>query len=94
MGRDAHLPLLAAPERRDREAAEAAFNRLGSAHLAMRPVTEISCGELQLVLIARASYRKRRFWCCSRSAARPSRTALSTAETPQVVVDQPWRCAR
>ena len=54
MGRAAHLPLLAAPGRRDREAAEAALARLGIGHLAARPVTEISGGERQLVLIARA----------------------------------------
>ena len=54
MGRAARLPLLAAPGRRDREAAEAALARLGIAHLASRPVTELSGGERQLVLIARA----------------------------------------
>jgi iron complex transport system ATP-binding protein len=54
MGRAARLPLLAAPGRRDREAAEAALVRLGIAHLADRPVTELSGGERQLVLIARA----------------------------------------
>ncbi|MDO9711126.1 ABC transporter ATP-binding protein [Paracraurococcus lichenis] len=54
MGRAARLPLLAAPGRRDREAAEAALARLGIAHLADRPVTELSGGERQLVLIARA----------------------------------------
>jgi iron complex transport system ATP-binding protein len=54
MGRAARLSLLAAPGRRDREAAEAALARLGIAHLADRPVTELSGGERQLVLIARA----------------------------------------
>jgi iron complex transport system ATP-binding protein len=54
MGRAARLPALAAPGRRDREIAEAALARLGIAHLAERPVTELSGGERQLVLIARA----------------------------------------
>lgn len=54
MGRAARLPLLTAPGARDREVAEAALARLGIAHLADRPVTELSGGERQLVLIARA----------------------------------------
>lgn len=54
MGRAARLPLLAAPGRRDRAAAEAALARLGIARLADRPVTELSGGERQLVLLARA----------------------------------------
>lgn len=54
MGRAARLPLLAAPGPRDREVAVAALARLGIAHLADRPVTELSGGERQLVLIARA----------------------------------------
>jgi iron complex transport system ATP-binding protein len=54
MGRAARLPLLATPGRQDRAAAEAALARLGIGHLADRPVTELSGGERQLVLIARA----------------------------------------
>lgn len=54
MGRAARLPLLAAPGRSDLAAAEAALDRLGIAHLADAPVTELSGGERQLVLIARA----------------------------------------
>ena len=54
MGRAARLPFLAAPGRGDRDAAEAALARLGIAHLAERPVTELSGGERQLVLLARA----------------------------------------
>jgi len=54
MGRAARLPFLAAPGARDHALAEAALDRLGIAHLADRPVTELSGGERQLVLIARA----------------------------------------
>jgi iron complex transport system ATP-binding protein len=54
MGRAARLPLFAAPGRADQAAAEAALARLGIAHLAARPVTQLSGGERQLVLIARA----------------------------------------
>ncbi len=54
MGRAARLGLFAAPGRADREAAEDALARLSITHLAERPVTELSGGERQLVLIARA----------------------------------------
>ena len=54
MGRAARLPLLAAPGARDRAIALAALERMGVGHLAPRPVTELSGGERQLVLIARA----------------------------------------
>jgi iron complex transport system ATP-binding protein len=54
MGRAARLPLLAAPGTRDLALAEASLDRLGIGHLAARPVTELSGGERQLVLIARA----------------------------------------
>jgi iron complex transport system ATP-binding protein len=54
MGRAARLPLLAVPGARDRAAAGAALDRLGIGHLADRPETELSGGERQLVLIARA----------------------------------------
>lgn len=54
MGRAARLPLLAAPGARDQAVAVAALERLGIAHLAERPVTELSGGERQLVLVARA----------------------------------------
>ncbi len=54
MGRAAHLPLFAAPGRQDRALALQAMERLGIAHLAATPVTEMSGGERQLVLLARA----------------------------------------
>lgn len=54
LGRAARLPFLATPGEEDRRIAEAALARLGIAHLSSRPVTELSGGERQLVLIARA----------------------------------------
>jgi iron complex transport system ATP-binding protein len=54
MGRTAHLALFAAPGARDRDAADQAIAALGLAALANRPYTELSGGERQLVLIARA----------------------------------------
>ena len=54
MGRTPHLAFMASPTRLDRAAAEAAMTRLAIAHLADRPFDELSGGERQLVLIARA----------------------------------------
>ena len=54
MGRTAHLAAFSVPGRRDRELAERVLESLGIAHLAARPVTEISGGERQLALVARA----------------------------------------
>lgn len=54
MGRTAHLGLFARPGESDRQAAHAALARLGIAHLADRIYTQISGGERQLTLIARA----------------------------------------
>ena len=54
MGRSAHLGPFAAPGRRDLEGADAALDRLGIAALADRPYGEVSGGERQLALIARA----------------------------------------
>lgn len=54
MGRTAHAGLFARPSRADRAAVAAALARVGIAHLAQQPVTEISGGERQLALIARA----------------------------------------
>ena len=54
MGRASHLKPFASPGRTDRARAEAALATLGVAHLAERVYTEISGGERQLVLIARA----------------------------------------
>ena len=54
MGRTAHLGAFGAPGRRDRAQAQAALETLGVEALAERPFTEISGGERQLTLIARA----------------------------------------
>jgi iron complex transport system ATP-binding protein len=54
MGRSAHVALFAAPSRHDRAIAARALETLGIGHLHDRVYTEISGGERQLVLIARA----------------------------------------
>jgi iron complex transport system ATP-binding protein len=54
MGRAVHVSSFSTPSQADREAAAEALQRLGIAHLAARPCTEISGGERQLALIARA----------------------------------------
>ena len=48
------LGLLGSPSRADREQTEEVLERLGIAHLAARPFTELSGGEQQMTLIARA----------------------------------------
>jgi ABC-type cobalamin/Fe3+-siderophores transport system ATPase subunit len=53
-GRTAHISLTSAPSRHDKDVAWEALARMDIAHLADRPYTEISGGERQLVLIARA----------------------------------------
>jgi iron complex transport system ATP-binding protein len=54
MGRAAHLSAFAMPGERDRAIADAALESLGITGLADTPCTEISGGERQLALIARA----------------------------------------
>jgi iron complex transport system ATP-binding protein len=54
MGRTAHLGIFSSPAKRDGMVAERALESLGIAHLADKPVTEISGGERQLALVARA----------------------------------------
>ena len=54
MGRAANIGWFAQPARTDRALAAQALERVGIARLADRPMTEISGGERQLALIARA----------------------------------------
>jgi iron complex transport system ATP-binding protein len=54
MGRAARLAPFATPSHRDRDIAGEALQRLGMTHLANRPYTEISGGERQMALVARA----------------------------------------
>jgi len=54
MGRVAHIGLFASPGKKDVAAAETALASLGIGHLRDRIYTEISGGERQMVLIARA----------------------------------------
>jgi iron complex transport system ATP-binding protein len=54
MGRTAHIGPFATPSRGDRTVAQEMLAALGIGHLAARPYTEISGGERQLTLIARA----------------------------------------
>lgn len=61
MGRTAHGGLFARPGERDRAVAASMLARLGIAHLSDRPVTMISGGERQLVLVARALAQEPRF---------------------------------
>ncbi len=54
MGRTSRLGAFAAPGKSDRQVAERALESLGIAQLADKPVTEVSGGERQLALVARA----------------------------------------
>ncbi len=54
MGRSAHLGTFSMPGAHDREVAARVLESLGISPLADRPVTEISAGERQLALVARA----------------------------------------
>jgi iron complex transport system ATP-binding protein len=61
MARTAHLGLFGSPSRRDAAIAEDAMETLGVSHLADARYTEISGGERQLVLIARALAQQSEF---------------------------------
>ncbi len=60
MGRAVHIHALATPSRADRVLAAQALERLGIAPLGARPVTELSGGERQLALLARALVQQAR----------------------------------
>jgi iron complex transport system ATP-binding protein len=54
MGRTAHIDLFATPSAQDQEVAEQMLDLLGIAYLADQPYTEVSGGERQITLVARA----------------------------------------
>lgn len=54
MGRASHLSIFSSPSEKDREIAKDALEIMGISHLMEKPYTNISGGEAQLVLIARA----------------------------------------
>lgn len=61
MGRTAHGNLFSRPSAADRAVAARVLERFGIAHLAERPYTEISGGERQLALLARALAQEPQF---------------------------------
>ena len=54
MGRTPHLGMTASPSRADRRLCVATLERLGAGHLASRPFSQLSGGERQLTMLARA----------------------------------------
>ncbi len=54
MGRAAYTGMFSSPKQADRSLAEQALEQLGIAHLSKRPYTQLSGGEGQLVMLARA----------------------------------------
>ncbi len=54
MGRTAYIDRLGSPSSADREIADCAIEEIGISHLRLKPFTQLSGGERQLVLIARA----------------------------------------
>ncbi len=61
MGRTPHLKPFGTPARRDHELAWEALERVGIAHLSKHALSEVSGGERQLVLIARALAQQSRY---------------------------------
>ncbi|HEY0302368.1 MAG TPA: ABC transporter ATP-binding protein, partial [Rhizomicrobium sp.] len=61
MGRTAHGDLFSRPSAHDHDVAARALSRFGIAHLSPRPYTQISGGERQLVLLARALAQEPQF---------------------------------
>jgi iron complex transport system ATP-binding protein len=60
-GRTVHLSLFASPGKKDRDIADSFLELLEIAHLADRSFTELSGGERQMVIIARALTQEARF---------------------------------
>lgn len=60
-GRSVHLGMFASPGQRDRQIASECLELLGIGHLAGRSFTELSGGERQMVMIARALAQEARF---------------------------------
>jgi iron complex transport system ATP-binding protein len=60
-GRSAHLRLFASPGSRDRRIAAECLDLLEISHLAARPFNELSGGERQMVILARALAQEARF---------------------------------
>jgi iron complex transport system ATP-binding protein len=61
MGRTAHVPLFSSPGAKDYSIVEESLEVVGMSHLADKIYTEISGGERQMVLIARALAQKPQF---------------------------------
>ena len=61
MGRTAHGSLFSGPSAHDRGVAAHSLERFGISHLSRRPYTQISGGERQLVLLARALAQEPQF---------------------------------
>lgn len=61
MGRTAHGNLFSRPSAHDHEVAASALERFGTGRLSQRPYTQISGGERQLVLLARALAQEPQF---------------------------------
>jgi iron complex transport system ATP-binding protein len=61
MGRSAHGNLFSRPSAHDRDVARVSLERFGIERLSQRPYTEISGGERQLVLLARALAQEPQF---------------------------------
>ena len=61
MGRTAHFGLLGSPSEDDRAIVNDALRECGIAHLTERPYTQLSGGETQMVLLARALAQKAPF---------------------------------
>lgn len=60
-GRTVHLPLFASPCKKDRDIADSFLELLDITHLAERAFSELSGGERQMVIIARALTQEARF---------------------------------